>query len=141
MLWYDKNMRRISRSFNNIHFSKYSHPPYSTLWCKAKSCFHLINTKKPLSFIPLLRQLKFKCHITMQWTIKLSTRNSSITAGYLHDNKNHHDCTFLSCHVRVSVWIHTIQLPECQRTPCSKQAQNLRFKWLQLDSNPEPLSS
>ena len=140
MLWYDNNMRRISRSFNNIHFSKFSDPLYSTLWYKAECCFHLINTKKN-SFIPLLGQLKFKCHITMQWTIKLSARNSSITAAYLHGNKNHHDCMFLPCHVRVSEWIHTLQLPECERTPCWKQAQNLRFKWLQLDSNPEPLSS
>ena len=41
---------------------------------------------------------------------------------------------FLSCHVRVSEWIHTLYLPECQGTPCSKQARNLKFKWLQLDS-------
>ena len=27
---------------------------------------------------------------------------------------------FLSCHVRVWEWIHTLQLPECQGTPCSK---------------------
>ena len=27
----------------------------------------------------------------------------------------------------------TLELPECQRIPCSKQAQNLKFKWLQLD--------
>ena len=50
------------------------------------------------------------------------------------------DCMFLSCHVRVSEWIHTLKLPECQGTPCSKQARNLKVKWLQLDSNPEPLS-
>ena len=50
------------------------------------------------------------------------------------------DCMFLSCHVRVSEWIHTLQFPECQGTPCSKQVQNLKFKWLQRDSNPEPLS-
>ena len=48
---------------------------------------------------------------------------------------------FLSCHVRISEWIHTLQLPGCWGTPCSKQARNLKFKWLQLDSNPEPLSS
>ena len=35
----------------------------------------------------------------------------------------------------------TLWLPECQGTPCSKQARNLKFKWLQLDSNPLPLSS
>ena len=39
-------------------------------------------------------------------------------------------CMFLSCHVRIWEWIHTLQLPECQGTPCSKQARNLKFKWL-----------
>ena len=29
-------------------------------------------------------------------------------------------CMFLSCHVRVSEWIHTLELPECHWTPCSK---------------------
>ena len=50
------------------------------------------------------------------------------------------DCMFLSCHVCVSQWIHTVWLPECQGTSSSKQAQNLKFKWLQLDSNPHSLS-
>ena len=40
------------------------------------------------------------------------------------------NCMFLSCHVRVSQWIHTLWLPECQGTPYSKQTQNLKFKWL-----------
>ena len=39
-------------------------------------------------------------------------------------------CMSLSCHVRVWEWIHTLQLPECQGTPCSKQARNLKVKWL-----------
>ena len=39
------------------------------------------------------------------------------------------DSIFLSCHLRVSEWIHTLYLPECQRTPCSKKGQNLKFKW------------
>ena len=30
-------------------------------------------------------------------------------------------------------------MPECQGTPCLKQAWNLKFKWLQQDSNPQPL--
>ena len=34
---------------------------------------------------------------------------------------------FLSCQVRGSVRIHTLQLPECQGTPCSKQARNLKL--------------
>ena len=46
-------------------------------------------------------------------------------------------CMLLSCHVRVSEWIHTLQLPEFQGTPCQKQARNLIFKWLRLDSNPQ----
>ena len=32
-------------------------------------------------------------------------------------------------------------LPECQGTPCSKQAPFLKFKWRQPDSNPQRLSS
>ena len=51
------------------------------------------------------------------------------------------DCVFLSCYVRVWEWIHTLQLPECQGTPCSKQAPYLKIKWLQQDSNPQPLTS
>ena len=31
-------------------------------------------------------------------------------------------------------------LPECQGTPCSKQAPYLKFKWQQRDSNSHPLS-
>ena len=50
-------------------------------------------------------------------------------------------CMFYSCHVRVWEWIHTLQLPECQGTPCSKQAPYLKIKWLQRDSNPQPLTS
>ena len=51
------------------------------------------------------------------------------------------DCMFLSCHVRLSEWILTLYLPECQGTPFSKKARSLRFKWLKLDWNPEPLTS
>ena len=32
-------------------------------------------------------------------------------------------------------------LPECQGTPCSKQASYLKFKRQQRDSDPQPLSS
>ena len=37
-----------------------------------------------------------------------------------------------------SVNLHS-KLPECQGTPCSKQAPYLKFKWQQRDSNPQPL--
>ena len=35
------------------------------------------------------------------------------------------DCMFLSCHAHLSDCIYTLQLPECQSNPCTKQAQNL----------------
>ena len=50
------------------------------------------------------------------------------------------DYMFFSCHVRVWEWIHTLHLPECPETSCSKQAPYLKIKWLQQDSNPQPLS-
>ena len=46
-------------------------------------------------------------------------------------NKTKHaDSMFLSCHVRVSGSIHTLQFQfsECQGNPCSKQAGNWKFK-------------
>ena len=56
-------------------------------------------------------------------------------------NKVFIECTFLSCHVRISERIHTLKLPERQGTPCSKQARYLKFKWQQRDLNPQTLSS
>ena len=32
------------------------------------------------------------------------------------------------CHVRVSELIYTLSLPECQRTPRSKQARYMKFR-------------
>ena len=49
------------------------------------------------------------------------------------------DSLFLSCHVRVSEWIHTLSFQECQRTPCSKQVRYLIFQWPQRDSNSHQL--
>ena len=72
------------------------------------------------------------CKQTLNHLAKLVKWLSCVLSTYLYGA---FDCMFLSCHIRVSEWIHTLQLPECQGTPCSKQAQNLRFKWLQLDSN------
>ena len=51
------------------------------------------------------------------------------------------DYMFLSCHVRISKWVYTLYSTECQGTPCSKQVQYLNFKWLQLELNPQSLSS
>ena len=80
-------------------------------------------------------------HLVCKWTLnhlaKLAKWLKCVVSTYLYGG---FDCMFLSCHVRISEWIHTLQLPECQRTPCSKQSRILKFMWLQLDSNPQPLS-
>ena len=68
---------------------------------------------------------------------KIANLLSCVLSTYLYGA---FDCMFLSCHVPVSEWIHTLYLPECQGTPCSKQARNLELMWLQLNSNLEPLS-
>ena len=50
-------------------------------------------------------------------------------------------CMFSSYLVHVSEWIHTLYLPECQRIPCYKQAQYVKFKRLKRNSNRQPLRS
>ena len=50
------------------------------------------------------------------------------------------DCMFLSCHVRVSEWIHNLELGKCQGTSCSNQERNQKFMWIQLDWNSKSLS-
>ena len=48
------------------------------------------------------------------------------------------DCMLLSCHIGISEWIHTLYFPDCPEILCSKQPQNIKFKWLQQDSNLLP---
>ena len=45
-----------------------------------------------------------------------------------------------SCQIQVSEWTCTLEIPECQRTLCSKQVWYLKFKWQEWDLNPQPLS-
>ena len=66
---------------------------------------------------------------TLNHLAKLAKWLSCVMSTYLYGA---FDCMFLSCHVHVSEWIHILWLAECQRTPCSKQAWNLKAKWLQL---------
>ena len=75
---------------------------------------------------------------TINHLAKLAKWLSCAVSTYLYGA---FDCMLLSCHVRVWEWIHTLQLPECQGTPCSKQAPYLKIMWLQRESNPQPLSS
>ena len=74
---------------------------------------------------------------TLNHLAKLAKWLSFAVSTYLYGR---FDCMFLSCQVRVWEWIHTLQLPECQGTPCSKQAPYLKINWMQRDSNPSPLS-
>ena len=75
---------------------------------------------------------------TLNHLAKLAKWLSSAVSTYLYGA---FDCVFLSCHVRIWEGIHTLQLPECQGTPCWKEAPYLKIKWMQRDSNPKPLSS
>ena len=43
------------------------------------------------------------------------------------------DCMLLSAHVRISQWMNTLHLLECQRTLCSKKTLYLKFNWLERD--------
>ena len=75
---------------------------------------------------------------TLKHLAKLTKWLSSVVSTYLYGP---FDCIFLSCHIHIPEWIHTLHLPEGQETPCSKQARYLKCKWLQWDSKPQPLSS
>ena len=75
---------------------------------------------------------------TLNHLAKLAKWLSCAVSTYLYGA---FDCMFLSCHVRIWEWINTLQFPECQGTPCSKQAPHLKIKWLQRDSKPQPLNS
>ena len=74
---------------------------------------------------------------TLNHLPKLTKWFSCVLSTYLHGT---FDYMLLSCQVRIWEWMPNLWLPECQGTPCSKQEQNLKLKWLQLDSNSEPLS-
>ena len=67
---------------------------------------------------------------TLNHLAELAKWLSCVLSTYLYGAL---DCMFLSCHVRVSEWIRTLYLPECQGTPCSKKARNLKFMWLKFE--------
>ena len=68
---------------------------------------------------------------TLNRLANLAKWMSCVVITYLYGG---FDCILLSCHVRVSEWIYTLLLPECQGTPCLKQVPNLKFKWVFLSS-------
>ena len=125
-------------------------PRSTTVWKVSKygvslriqSEFRKIWTRKNSVFGHFSRSAPYNV-ILIFW---IKSKQLSNTPTYIPFNKMSFsirliiDYMFWSYHVLVSEWIHTLYLPECQGTPCSSQARNLKFKWLQLDSNPEPLS-
>ena len=54
---------------------------------------------------------QFVCKQTLNDLAKLAKWLSCVVCSYLYDA---FDCMFLSCHLCISEWIHTIYLPECQ---------------------------
>ena len=75
---------------------------------------------------------------TLNHLAKLSKWLSWVVSNYLYGA---FDCMPLPYHLRISEQIYTLYLPECRGTPCSDQARYLKFKWLQRDTNLQPLSS
>ena len=75
---------------------------------------------------------------TLNHLAKLTKCLSWVVSAYLYGAI---DCILLSCHIRVSQWIHTLYLPGCYRTTCLKQARYLKFNCFHRNSNPEGLSS
>ena len=69
------------------------------------------------------------CKRTLNHLAKLTKWLNWVVSTYLYGA---FDCIILLCHVRGSEWIHTLHLPECQGTPCSKQGQYLKFNWLKV---------
>ena len=68
-------------------------------------------------------------HLVLKWTlnhlVKLPKILSCVLSTYMYGAFH---SIFWSCHVRVSEWIHTLYSLECQGTPCSKHARNLKVK-------------
>ena len=69
---------------------------------------------------------------------KLAKWLSCVMGTYLYGSFS---CMLFSCDARIWEWMHSLYFPNSQGTPCSKQVQYLKFKWLRLDSNPLPRSS
>ena len=74
---------------------------------------------------------------TLNHLAKLTKWLSCFVSTYLYSAI---DCMSLSCHACISEWINPLCLPEYQGTLRSKQTWYLKFKWLQGDLNPQPLS-
>ena len=73
-------------------------------------------------------------------TLYINNVLSIFIEQYFNDTLKN-DCMLLTYHARISEWIYTLYVPECQGNPYSKQARYLKFKWQQRDSNVQHFSS
>ena len=113
---------------------------------KLYSCMNvkelLAQTRHEVSILSNSNWIRINKHLVHKRTLnhlaKFPKWLSCVVSTYLY---NAFDCIFISCHVRVSELIYTLQLAKCQGTPCLKEAKNMKFKWLQMDFNAQPLSS
>ena len=80
------------------------------------------------------------------WGIYSIPKESKYTAKLLSINNETQCVPLLTvCYYHVTYEFRSestlYSLPECQGTPCSKQASYMKFKWQQWDWNPKPPSS
>ena len=108
--------------------------PHSILACMSRNSFPEAGAKFEIccNWTQTLNNLVHKQ--TLYHLAKLVKWLRNVANTYLYGTPN---CMFLPCQVHISKLIHT----ECQEPSSSKHAQNLKFKWLQLDSNQQPLTS
>ena len=102
----------------------------------------LVRNKRNIWSLNDCKETRTHNHLLRKWTLnhlaKLIKSLSLVVSANLYLP---FDCIILSCHIRVSERIHTLWLPQCEGTPCSKHGLYLKFKWLQGDSNPQRLCS
>ena len=99
------------------------------VWCRKMFLFFFFVTSLALvqmSF-PIQKSFFIKefCYMLLLFVLQFHAvkYERELSVEWFLQNLDWYDCLFLSCHVRVS-----LQLPECQGTPCSKQARYLKFK-------------
>ena len=126
---------QLLKSFSNLDFQTvccyhvtYAFQSESTLY----SCLNLkeliAGNRREIWSLSNCNGTRTHNHLVRKRTLnhldKLAKRLGCVVGTYLYSR---FDCILLSCHVRVSEWLHALYLLECQGTPCSKQAQNRKF--------------
>ena len=118
---------------SHVRISEWIYPLYLTEYSRNKrDIWSLSYWKETQTHSQLIRKPALS-HLA-----KIANWLSCVVSNYLYGT---FDWMFLSCHVHISEWIHTLYFPECQGTLSTKQVQYLKFKWLPRDSNSKPLSS